>query len=403
MPHAIKKVRAVPESAAALRQLVKAQMIGTNASEFTIEYQDAEGDKIAVVDDDDLLLAYEWAQEGANGNLKLLITAQEGKKPEPAQIPSGSVNVVVPVQKDQDEDMGSSSSESDEEKQPDVGVPQSRKGRKHRGNRPGRDKGQEKQRKMMKRIIKHAIKHQTKDLMQSLRHDLPQQQEEAAEVVEGRVVKQKIESDQIDSGIQGSSLLESEYPTEQHTAVACDGCGMAPIIGVRYKCSVCKNFDFCQGCEENKDHEHAFLKIKRAGQAPRVIVTAIDERMSAPNQNEAHDPGAFLRSIMDAMRGGQAQHGQQQPPPPYGPPPSGMPNWGATPEEAPQMPTQNFQDPQAWKAWGEQMKQWGNKMAQQDQQEHQKRGGPCGRGGRGGWRGPGMGGWRRWNQGNQQA
>jgi len=50
-------------------------MNDANEAEFSIEYNDAEGDKIAILDDDDLLLAYEWAQEEAKGNLKLLITS----------------------------------------------------------------------------------------------------------------------------------------------------------------------------------------------------------------------------------------------------------------------------------------------------------------------------------------
>lgn len=90
----------------------------TDDSEFTIEYNDSEGDKIAILDDDDLLLAYEWAQDDANGNLKLLITSKERKKEESAQISTGSnkEEFDVPIQKDMDDKMSSSSSESDEEK-----------------------------------------------------------------------------------------------------------------------------------------------------------------------------------------------------------------------------------------------------------------------------------------------
>jgi len=43
--------------------------------------------------------------------------------------------------------------------------------------------------------------------------------------------------------------------------VECDGCGVSPIVGPRYKCSVRKNFDFCSKCEERRDHPYAFLKI----------------------------------------------------------------------------------------------------------------------------------------------
>ena len=48
---------------------------------------------------------------------------------------------------------------------------------------------------------------------------------------------------------------------EIHYGVMCDGCGMNPIEGIRYKCSVCKNFDYCEKCEETIPHDHAFIKL----------------------------------------------------------------------------------------------------------------------------------------------
>jgi len=46
---------------------------------------------------------------------------------------------------------------------------------------------------------------------------------------------------------------------------------------VRYKCAVCKDFDYCANCEEKLDHDHPFLKIKKAGGAPAVMVTVLNE------------------------------------------------------------------------------------------------------------------------------
>lgn len=63
----------------------------------------------------------------------------------------------------------------------------------------------------------------------------------------------------------------------QHTNVICDGCGMAPIIGPRYKCTVRKDFDYCSNCEATKDHPYPFLKINEPGKAPTAILTTIDE------------------------------------------------------------------------------------------------------------------------------
>ena len=48
---------------------------------------------------------------------------------------------------------------------------------------------------------------------------------------------------------------------------------MTPIVGIRYMCSTCNNYDLCQNCEAKGVHsEHAMLKIRKAGQAPNKIV-----------------------------------------------------------------------------------------------------------------------------------
>ena len=48
-----------------------------------------------------------------------------------------------------------------------------------------------------------------------------------------------------------------------HKGITCDGCGISPIVGCRYKCAVCQNFDFCEVCEEkhSEEHQHPFIKI----------------------------------------------------------------------------------------------------------------------------------------------
>jgi hypothetical protein len=48
-----------------------------------------------------------------------------------------------------------------------------------------------------------------------------------------------------------------------HSGVTCDGCGKANFAGIRYKCAVCPDFDFCETCEAKRAHEpsHHFIKI----------------------------------------------------------------------------------------------------------------------------------------------
>ena len=48
-----------------------------------------------------------------------------------------------------------------------------------------------------------------------------------------------------------------------HDEIQCKGCGMVPIIGIRYKCAECENFNYCQKCEEMGRHPHLFYKIKK--------------------------------------------------------------------------------------------------------------------------------------------
>jgi next-to-BRCA1 protein 1 len=50
-----------------------------------------------------------------------------------------------------------------------------------------------------------------------------------------------------------------------HEGVVCDGCGDG-IVGIRYKCSSCADYDLCQECEKKSnihDPTHVFLKISK--------------------------------------------------------------------------------------------------------------------------------------------
>ena len=48
-----------------------------------------------------------------------------------------------------------------------------------------------------------------------------------------------------------------------HDRFTCDGCGVNPIVGPRYHCPECNNFDYCEKCEDSLSHPHSFLKIKK--------------------------------------------------------------------------------------------------------------------------------------------
>jgi hypothetical protein len=48
-----------------------------------------------------------------------------------------------------------------------------------------------------------------------------------------------------------------------HRGVSCDGCGMENLVGVRFKCTVCPDYDVCSACEPAHDASHPLIKIKQ--------------------------------------------------------------------------------------------------------------------------------------------
>jgi len=75
---------------------------------------------------------------------------------------------------------------------------------------------------------------------------------------------------------------------------------MMPIVGVRYKCSVRKNYDLCSTCEERYGQEYAFLKLKEAGTAPEVMVTILPDDGKEPEP--AEDPlAATISGFLSKM------------------------------------------------------------------------------------------------------
>lgn len=59
------------------------------------------------------------------------------------------------------------------------------------------------------------------------------------------------------------SKKSADQAQEVHQSVCCDGCEANPVTGIRYKCSVCPDFDLCEKCEASNTHGHPFLKIRK--------------------------------------------------------------------------------------------------------------------------------------------
>jgi hypothetical protein len=76
------------------------------------------------------------------------------------------------------------------------------------------------------------------------------------------------------SGLKPSEII--------HEGIICDGCGMNPIRGLRFKCGSCADFDFCSSCEAKGGHnpDHMFIKAK----LPLIRQTSNNGRRTAESK-----------------------------------------------------------------------------------------------------------------------
>ena len=97
--------------------------------------------------------------------------------------------------------------------------------------------------------------------------NLPKKEEEKELTEEERIkenirslVKSKLKT--LESNIY-NEIIKNEQPI--HNGIKCNACGKRNIKGIRYKCSICDNYNLCENCEENSNHDenHILLKIRK--------------------------------------------------------------------------------------------------------------------------------------------
>ena len=76
---------------------------------------------------------------------------------------------------------------------------------------------------------------------------------------------------------------ETNEKKEVHCLVTCDGCKMSPLVGKRYKCECCPNFDFCEECYKKKKakHGHSFKQVET-----NMLLKQILEKFSPKTENK---------------------------------------------------------------------------------------------------------------------
>ena len=56
---------------------------------------------------------------------------------------------------------------------------------------------------------------------------------------------------------------------EVHDGYCCDGCGVKPIRGMRYRCSKCSSYDLCNNCRSRGIHKRHTMERRLSSNVER--------------------------------------------------------------------------------------------------------------------------------------
>lgn len=106
-----------------------------------------------------------------------------------------------------------------------------------------------------------------------------------------------LSTNSLKNSMKNSSVLTS------HIGVTCDGCNKNPIIGKRYKCLVCPDFDFCEECESANEHMHPMIRV--ASQTNSCLLNRMQRKYSKLNSRKNPEgPFALFKNVLETLNPG---------------------------------------------------------------------------------------------------
>uniref|UniRef100_A0A8W8L1M9 HECT-type E3 ubiquitin transferase n=1 Tax=Magallana gigas TaxID=29159 RepID=A0A8W8L1M9_MAGGI len=104
---------------------------------------------------------------------------------------------------------------------------------------------------------------------------------------------------------------EMEIVPSSHPGIGCDECDLFPIVGPRYKCQKCANYDMCENCFRIKKHRHnhVFTKIAEPDCEPTYAGKAGKQRRKygvLSSRSVIDDWHACVKAITVSSRENQA-------------------------------------------------------------------------------------------------
>ncbi len=265
-----------------LQNVIRAEFPALADGTYSVSYTDPEGDPISLANEGDLHEAILCTKE-SGAALKLTLVPTKSETPAKKRKPKANKKNTKPAPANDNATVNAD---------PEAKVPQREK--------------REKRKEKLAALVSSMAKEEAEKL--------------------GSHIKEIVDAEFRRLAPPQASTLAQSVPVEKevHDHIACDGCNLDPIVGVRYKCTQCPDFDLCEKCEAQGVHKHhLFLKICRQDQAPLSIITQAGLAFPPPQPmpmsmpppppfppmmmrgepRMCRPPMGFLRGVHDFVRG----------------------------------------------------------------------------------------------------
>ena len=126
-------------------------------------------------------------------------------------------------------------------------------------------------------IVQNVLKQKMKELEDKLVEELYKNIQN--EIEKSKIKNNEEEKEEIKEDINIGRQI--------HRGIVCNKCGKENIEGIRYKCAQCANFNLCQKCEKNYNHDikHIMIKIRYALKNDNELISKINRNISYKNQD----------------------------------------------------------------------------------------------------------------------
>ena len=92
---------------------------------------------------------------------------------------------------------------------------------------------------------------------------------------------------------EDNSKINKSFCNTTHLGIKCERCFKEPIVGYRYKCSQCNNYNLCQECEEfnsqTGQHPHDFIKIRKEEEKNNNYIINNNQIINNLNNDNSND------------------------------------------------------------------------------------------------------------------